>query len=101
MNHWLQNHLIPCPFKYLTGIDCPGCGFQRSVIELIQGNIKQSFILYPPAIPILLLLAYYLFTCILKSKQQKNIQLKPLLIVVALIIMFSYTIKMLGFTTVI
>ncbi|WP_460692601.1 DUF2752 domain-containing protein [Mucilaginibacter puniceus] len=101
MFNWILHHLLPCPFKYLTGIDCPGCGFQRSVIELFQGNLKKSFLLYPPAIPILMLLIYYLLALILKSKQQKSIPLKPLLIIVALIIMFSYTIKMLGYANVI
>ncbi|RZA03506.1 MAG: DUF2752 domain-containing protein [Sphingobacteriaceae bacterium] len=100
MIHWLQHYLLPCPFKYLTGIDCPGCGFQRSVIELMQGNIKQSFILYPPAMPILLVLIYYASTKVFKL-QQKSIRLKPLLIIVACIIMLSYTIKMLGYARVI
>lgn len=48
---WLQHHLLTCPFKYLTGIDCPGCGFQRSLIALVQGNFHQSLALYPPTIP--------------------------------------------------
>lgn len=45
---------LTCPFKYLTGFDCPGCGFQRAVLALIQGNITESFQLYPPAIPLLI-----------------------------------------------
>lgn len=51
LTHWLQNHLLPCPLKYLTGIDCPGCGFQRSVIALLKGNLKESLHLYPAAVP--------------------------------------------------
>ena len=46
-------YLLPCPFKYLTGYDCPGCGFQRAVLALLTGNFQQSFHLYPAAIPIL------------------------------------------------
>lgn len=46
--------LIPCPFKYLTGYDCPGCGFQRAFIALIKGDFQESFHLYPPTIPLLL-----------------------------------------------
>ena len=56
--NWLQSHLLPCPFKYLTGIDCPGCGFQRSVLALARGNFNESFMLYPPAVPILLFFLY-------------------------------------------
>jgi Protein of unknown function (DUF2752) len=46
--------LLPCPFKYLTGLDCPGCGFQRSAWALFTGHFMQSFWLYPPTIPFLL-----------------------------------------------
>ncbi|QNL52384.1 DUF2752 domain-containing protein [Olivibacter sp. SDN3] len=58
--HWLQHHLIPCPFKFITGIDCPGCGFQRSFLLLIQGQLNASIQQYPPTIPLLLLGAFFL-----------------------------------------
>jgi hypothetical protein len=53
---WPQIILIRCPFKKLTGFDCPGCGFQRSLIALIQGDLVKSFSSYPAAIPLLALL---------------------------------------------
>ncbi|WP_158825261.1 DUF2752 domain-containing protein [Mucilaginibacter lacusdianchii] len=28
-----------CPFHYLTGLDCPGCGSQRAIYALLHGNI--------------------------------------------------------------
>jgi len=56
--NWLQNHLLPCPFKSLTGFDCPGCGFQRAFIFLIKGNLSESWQLYPPTIPIISLLLF-------------------------------------------
>ena len=46
--------LLPCPFKYAFGIDCPGCGFQRSVVALLEGGFYKSLQLYPPTIPFLL-----------------------------------------------
>jgi hypothetical protein len=91
---WLQHHLIPCPFKYLTGIDCPGCGFQRSVLALIQGNLHKSFILYPPAIPLLMFFAYGLADKFFKLDTSKNIIKKTLFVFVGAIIMVSYGIKM-------
>jgi hypothetical protein len=57
---WLQHHLLPCPFKFVTGIDCPGCGFQRSLIYLIKGELKASIQMYPATIPLLLLGAFFL-----------------------------------------
>ena len=51
--HWLEHHLLPCPYKRLTGMDCPGCGMQRAFVALLQGHFKESFILYPALLPVL------------------------------------------------
>lgn len=31
-----------CPFKMLTGLDCPGCGFQRAMHALLHGHVMQA-----------------------------------------------------------
>jgi len=91
---WLQNHLISCPFKALTGIDCPGCGFQRSFIALIQGDLSQSWLLYPPTIPLLILFiaAGLLYKFPIKNQ---SLILRILVIVVGNFVMLSYLHKML------
>ncbi|MGL5683791.1 MAG: DUF2752 domain-containing protein [Marinifilaceae bacterium] len=33
----------PCPFYKLTGLQCPGCGSQRAIHSLLNGNITQAF----------------------------------------------------------
>ncbi|WP_094572099.1 DUF2752 domain-containing protein [Mucilaginibacter xinganensis] len=90
---WLQNHLLPCPFKYLTGIDCPGCGFQRSLIALMQGNFQKSIMLYPAAIPLLLFFLYGIADKFCGLDNSKNIVKKTLFILVGSIILVSYGIK--------
>lgn len=52
---WLEEHLLPCPFKSFAGIDCPGCGLQRSFVLLLRGDFSASFHLYPALFPLLLL----------------------------------------------
>jgi hypothetical protein len=94
--NWLQNHLLPCPFKYLTGIDCPGCGFQRSLLALLHGDVQKSFALYPPAIPILLFFAYGIADKYLKLDTPKFVVKKSLFIIVGSIVLLSYGIKMWG-----
>jgi len=94
--NWLQNHLIPCPFKYLTGVDCPGCGFQRAVIALVQGNFHQSFTLYPPTIPLLIFFSYGIFDGFFKLDNQKSIVKKSLFMLVGTIVLVSYGIKIWG-----
>jgi hypothetical protein len=54
---WLENHQMTCVIKKITHFDCPGCGIQRSIIELLKGNLIESIKLYPPTIPILFLFA--------------------------------------------
>jgi len=50
---WLEQHLLVCPNKYFFGLECPGCGMQRSVIALLKGNILESLQLYPGLFPII------------------------------------------------
>jgi len=58
MISWLENHMIPCLSKKFLGIDCPGCGMQRSLVELLKGNFTDSFLLYPPLIPVMLMVGF-------------------------------------------
>ena len=46
--------MLPCFYKQLSGIACPGCGMQRSFIELLKGNFTESLKLYP-ALPLVLI----------------------------------------------
>lgn len=55
---WLEQHQLPCLFKTVFHVDCPGCGFQRSFIALLKGNISQSFKFYPALIPMLFFFGY-------------------------------------------
>ena len=91
---WLREHLLPCPFKYFTHIDCPGCGFQRSVIVLIQGDLHKSLQLYPPAIPLLLLFAYGVLDRRFKLDTKNELVKKTCYMMVGAIIIVSYCIKM-------
>ena len=55
---WLSHHLFSCPFKAYFGFDCPGCGLQRSVIALLEGDFLKSIKLYPVTIPLFLVIAF-------------------------------------------
>jgi len=55
---WLNDHLLSCPVKSHFGIDCPGCGLQRSFLALLKGDVVGSFKWYPPTIPLILLFVF-------------------------------------------
>ena len=86
---WLEKHQLPCLFKQLTHVDCPGCGMQRSFILLLSGDIAGSFIMYPALVPIILLFGFLLLHLIKRFKHGTAI-LKYSYIFCAGIIMVSY-----------
>ncbi len=90
---WLQSHQLPCLIKVIFHIDCPGCGFQRSFIALIAGNVKESFLLYPALIPMLLFIFLLLIqTRVTIFNQQKLVKIG--LYSIFIIILFFYIIKL-------
>src|SRR4051794_14417715 len=91
---WLQDHLLPCPFKYVTGIDCPGCGFQRAVVALIQGNFHKSFLFYPAAIPLIIFFGYGIADGFFKLDTKTNLIKKTGYVIMGTIILVSYFIKL-------
>ncbi len=58
--NWLENHQLPCLYEKLFGIECPGCGTQRAIIELLRGNFQESFHAWPPLLPVMFMMVYLL-----------------------------------------
>ena len=50
-----QADMLPCASKQFLGVECPGCGIQRSAALLLSGEFVESFLMYPGLIPMLLL----------------------------------------------
>jgi len=42
-----------CPFKALTGLDCPGCGITRAMILAVHGRWLDSYFMHLWGIPLL------------------------------------------------
>ena len=39
----VEHQLMPkCPLKLLTGLSCPGCGFQRATHAFLHGHIAEA-----------------------------------------------------------
>lgn len=87
--------MIPCFFKQLFGFDCPGCGFQRSFIALLKGDVVYSLKLYPATIPIIITCIFLIAGSAYKIPKYRPVK-NVLLFGVAAIIAISYAIKMWG-----
>ena len=75
-----NSHLYPkCPFRLLTGYECPGCGSQRAVHYLLNGKIDSAIhanALLVFSIPYILLL---FLAELLKSKSRFFMRLYKIL----------------------
>ena len=43
----LEDYMLPCLSKKLLGIECMGCGLQRSLLFLLKGDFSKAFVMYP------------------------------------------------------
>ncbi|GAB1857604.1 DUF2752 domain-containing protein [Flavobacteriaceae bacterium MHTCC 0001] len=50
-----EKYMLPCLSKKFFGIECMGCGLQRSFFLLIQGEFVAAFKMYPAIYPLVLL----------------------------------------------
>ncbi|MDP1745482.1 MAG: DUF2752 domain-containing protein [Bacteroidota bacterium] len=94
LTHWLENHMMPCFYKQISGIDCPGCGMQRSFIELLHGDFIASFKMYPALLPVLFTLGLTAAHLYFKFKNGA-VFIKYSFIFTISIISISYIIKLL------
>lgn len=56
-----------CPFKAMTGLDCPGCGTTRAAHQLLNGNVMAALDLNVLAIVVLPLLAWWGFVALTRA----------------------------------
>ncbi|MFY9242637.1 MAG: DUF2752 domain-containing protein [Polaribacter sp.] len=84
--------MLPCFSKTFLGIECFGCGFQRSFIFLIQGDLFAAFKMYPAVFTMLILFGFILINFKLKFKHSKKIISKLAYLNLSIIII-NYIIK--------
>jgi len=89
---WLKHHLMTCPSKQFFRVDCPGCGLQRSIIALLEGDLATSLRLYPATLPMLFCLFYTALHLKFKFKHGAAI-IKGAYIFTSLIIVIFYVYK--------
>ncbi|WP_323789704.1 DUF2752 domain-containing protein [Psychroserpens sp.] len=53
-----EEYMLPCLNKTLLGVECMGCGIQRSVALIFQGELVAAFKMYPAIFTLILLFAF-------------------------------------------
>ena len=43
----MEEHMLPCMNKQLFGVECPGCGTQRAIAFLLEGEFYEAFKIFP------------------------------------------------------
>ena len=90
---WLELHSLPCLYKSVFGIECPGCGTQRAIIELMKGHLWESFLAWPPLLPVIFMITYLGLFLIFRFKKGISV-LTITFIINAVIITINYIYKL-------
>lgn len=79
----MEEYMMPCFIKATLGVECMGCGTQRALLMVGNGEIVQAYHFYPPVFTLIILgLAFILFLF------KKNTLTKKLIIFSAIIHVF-------------
>lgn len=88
----LEKYMLPCLSKWLFGIDCPGCGLQRSILLLVKGQVNDAFQMYPAVFTTIL---FFMFVALHFIDHKRNYQ--QLMIISAIVnvifMLFAYFYK--------
>ena len=87
--------MLTCGIKKITGIDCPGCGIQRSFLKLIQGEFLESVELFPALLPLLILVLYTIMHLKFMFKNGHKVILYLFISTVGLTV-FNFTYKLIS-----
>ena len=91
---WIaEDYMLPCLTKKFLGFDCPGCGLQRSVAFLLQGDFVASFEMYPALFPMILLFLFLGIKSFIQIKFE-NMITYILLLITFITIMTNFLIKL-------
>lgn len=85
----IESFMIPCISKTLFGIECLGCGFQRALLLLVQGNYRAAFEMYP-AIYSSLILVFFIGLHYIDTKRNYKSLLLTFAIITILFMIGGY-----------
>lgn len=87
-----EGYMLPCAYKKYFGVECPGCGMQRSFIALSKGEVAESLYLFPALLPLAFMLLFLILHLKFKFRNGAT-WLKWMFLFNALIIVSAFVYK--------
>ena len=91
LNHW--DIYLPCLFREITGLKCPGCGVTRMSLALMEMDFGRAFYYNPVVflmLPILAIILIYLSMKYVKKGTMEMPKLMEKIIVLMIIILIIF-----------
>jgi len=64
----MEEYMLPCTNKMIFGGECMGCGIQRAISLLLDGEVVAAFYMYPAIYPLIVFLVIVVLNFIDKSR---------------------------------
>ena len=85
---------LPCLFRRLTGLPCPGCGMGRAWLQVLELNLPGAFACHPMFWAVPVLGVFFLYDFAPFRKERWNVLL---LVGIALGVGVCYAIRLIAF----
>jgi hypothetical protein len=85
-----EEYMIPCFWKQTLGIECLGCGIQRSISLILDGDFVGAFYMYPAIYTLLALLLFLIVHLKFEFKNGHKIILSLFILNICIIIINYY-----------
>nr|WP_262497596.1 DUF2752 domain-containing protein [Maribacter sp. 4G9] len=84
--------MLPCFTKQFLGMDCPGCGLQRSLLFLFKGEFVEAFNMYPAIYPMIALFLFLILRNRFNFKYESHITFSLMFVTTAAVLL-NYILK--------
>ncbi len=88
----MEEYMLPCLSKKYLGIECFGCGSQRAIVLLFQGEFKAAFFMFPAVYTLVMLFGLVALNFIDKTRNYHRLIVSTA-IITATTMVISYFIK--------
>ena len=85
----LNQYMLPCLNKSYFGVECMGCGLQRSLALILEGRFVEAFYMYPAIYSLIALFGNIALQMFISYKYANTIT-NILLIITGIAVMSNY-----------